>query len=276
MNHFITATYVLCDDFLKSHGVPPGWPNEKTSLSEVMMVALDAARHHQGNITASRNALRENGYFPRLVSVSQIIKRLDRLDSSFWNEFLQFCYSQAPKRGLTQDFLVDTFPIRICHNIRIAHSRICRGKAFHGFTASKREYFYGVKLSLITTAERQPYQFYIGEGSAHDLTLLKQMNLKQLPPKTRLYGDAAYLSHPLEKKLALSGIRLIAARRRNTRHPLDLQDWLSLQSLRGGIETVFSRLASWMPRRIQAKTLKGFMKKICAFCAALRAEFCCT
>ena len=102
------------------------------------------------------------------------------------------------------------------------------------------------------------------------------MNLKQLPPKTRHLVMLQAFSHPLEKKLALLGIRLIAARGRNTRHPLDLQDWLSLQSLRGGIETVFSRLASWMPRRIQAVTLKGFMKKICAFCAALGAEFCCT
>ena len=61
MNHFITATYVLCDDFIKSRGLPPAWPNEKTSVSEVMTVALDAARHHQGNLTAARNALRENG-----------------------------------------------------------------------------------------------------------------------------------------------------------------------------------------------------------------------
>ena len=73
--------------------------------------------------------------------------------------------------------------------------------------------------------------------------------------------------------LARSKIRLIADRSRNTRCPLDIQDWLSLKSLRGGIETVFSKLARWMPRSIQAVTQKGFLTKIRAFCATLAIDF---
>ena len=49
-----------------------------------MTVALDAARHHQWNFTVAKNALRENGYFSRLVRACQIIQRLE---SSFGNEF---------------------------------------------------------------------------------------------------------------------------------------------------------------------------------------------
>ena len=70
----------------------------------------------------------------------------------------------------------------------------------------------------------------MGERSARDPTLLKQMNLKLPSRKPASKKMLQAFSHPLEKKLALLGIRLIAARRRNTRHHLDLQDWLSLQS----------------------------------------------
>ena len=262
MKKFIISIYVLCDDFLKDRGLSQAWPNEKTSLAEVMTLSLLACRFFQGNFSAAREALIEGHYFPRMVSLSQLVKRLNRLDSTFWNAFLQFCYKQGPKRGLREDFLVDSCPIRACHNIRSLRSRICQGSRFHGYTASKREYFHGVKLTLIVTAERQPLLFHIGDGRSHDLTLVKQMDLKVLPKNSRIYGDAAYLDQRLEKELARSGVRLIAARRQNSRRPLDLQDWLSLESLRKGIETTFSQLASWMPRRIQAVTLKGFMTKI--------------
>lgn len=48
-------------------------------------------------------------------------------------------------------YSIDSFPVTICHNIRIANFRIVKGEEYRGKYASKRVYFYGFKVHMIVT-----------------------------------------------------------------------------------------------------------------------------
>ena len=47
--------------------------------------------------------------------------------------------------------IVDTFPVPVCHNIRIKRCKLYRDEAFRGYCASKKQYYFGLKVSVIVT-----------------------------------------------------------------------------------------------------------------------------
>jgi len=75
--------------------------------------------------------------------------------------------------------------------------RTLQGKAYHGYNASKRGYFYGVTGQVITTAEGIPVEYFISAGACADITACQALNL-DLPAQSELYGDSAYTDYELE------------------------------------------------------------------------------
>ena len=51
--------------------------------------------------------------------------------------------------NLSSVYLIDSFPVAICKNIRICRAILVKGEEFRGYNASKREYFYGFKVHVI-------------------------------------------------------------------------------------------------------------------------------
>lgn len=49
-------------------------------------------------------------------------------------------------------------PRRPRHNIRIARGRLLQGKEYRGKNTSKREYFYGCKVGLLTNEQGLPVE----------------------------------------------------------------------------------------------------------------------
>ena len=43
---------------------------------------------------------------------------------------------------------MDSFPVSVCRTIQISRCKIYQNEDFRGFNKSKREYFYGLKLTL--------------------------------------------------------------------------------------------------------------------------------
>ena len=84
-----------------------------------------------------------------------------------------------------------------------------KGRAYHGYNASKREYFYGFKIQVITTADGIPVEYFIGAGSFHDVTAFKSMNIN-LPQGSTMYLDSAYNDYEFEDlSLECDGIELL-------------------------------------------------------------------
>ncbi|MBU6362133.1 MAG: hypothetical protein KGS46_19145 [Chloroflexi bacterium] len=49
-------------------------------------------------------------------------------------------------------------PVPYCNNIRISHSKLYKGEANRGKIASKRRYFYGIRIHLLVTKAGLPVE----------------------------------------------------------------------------------------------------------------------
>ena len=65
-------------------------------------------------------------------------------------------------------FAIGYCPRPVCKNIRISRCRLVKGESFRSYNASKREYFYGYKVHLITAADGRIVEFDFTPGSVYD------------------------------------------------------------------------------------------------------------
>lgn len=267
----VIAIYCFCDDFLKSIGYQD-WPNTKMTLSEIMLVYIVATRFFYGNIERARLILYGSRYIKRCLSKSQLNRRLHQITNERWHELIRYAYTQRAIIGLSKEFVIDSFPISVCRNIRINRCRIYWNEEFRGYNASKKEYFYGLKVNVIATVEGQPFEVLLSPGSYHDLDPFKLMKV-DLPPNSNCYGDSAYTDYEYEDSLKHKGIRVIIERKANSCRPLLFEDWQDLKRFRRTIETTFSLISSWLPKKVHAITSTGFELKVMGFVIALAINF---
>ncbi|KAA6318140.1 hypothetical protein EZS27_031809 [termite gut metagenome] len=166
--------------------------------------------------------------------------------------------------SLHDTYSIDSFPLAVCHNIRISGSRMVKGAEYRGYCASKRSYFYGYKVPVVVTADGIPVEYTFTSGSSHDIFGLKQMPLN-LPEGSTLYADAAYRDYTLEEMLADEGIRLLSARKANSKPPHEPWVEYLISIKRKRIEVSFSDIAKYLPKTIHAVTENGFLIKLIAF-----------
>ncbi|QJW89457.1 hypothetical protein HNV11_08715 [Spirosoma taeanense] len=62
--------------------------------------------------------------------------------------------------NLSGQYLIDSFPVAVCDNIRIGRSRLVEGQEYRAKIASKRRFFFGFRIQLVTTVDKQPVQFF--------------------------------------------------------------------------------------------------------------------
>lgn len=262
----ICAIYCICDDYLKELK-SIAWHNEKMKDSEVMTSLIVATQFFGGNITQARIFLLEHGYVPDMLSINRLNERIHRIPMPVWEGLLRFMRRYTPLKSVTC-FIVDSFPIQICKNVRMLRSRLLTGKKYHGFNASKKEFFYGYKASLITCEYGTPVSLNLAPGSMHDLSILKQTSLEHLSTPAQIVGDAAYLSQSYKDELKQANIELITDKRANSKERLLFRDWAILKRVRKSIETSISLITRLMPKCIRAVTSRGFMIKVIGFVIA--------
>ena len=69
--------------------------------------------------------------------------------------------------------MVDSLPVPVCDNIRISRCRLYQDEAYRGYIASKRRYFYGLRVHVLITAQGMPVEFTLTPGAVADLTAFK-------------------------------------------------------------------------------------------------------
>src|SRR5262249_28468021 len=70
-------------------------------------------------------------------------------------------------------YVIDSLPIAVCDHIRIRRSKLYSDEDFRGYQASKKRYFYGLKIHLMVTQEGQPVECFLTPGSFGDVDALK-------------------------------------------------------------------------------------------------------
>ena len=209
-----------------------------------------------------------------MLSRSRFSRRLSRLADLVEVVFHQLGWT-LKELNLESRYSLDSFPVAVCDNIRISRCRLVQGSQFRGYVASKRRYFYGVRVQVVVTVETVegvPVEFSILPGSLSDMAGLAELPLS-LPVGAEVAADAAYTYYEWEDALAhTDGVRLLVGRKRNSKRrdvPAvhDYKQWL-----RRRIETVFGEISKLFPKKIHATTLAGFVLKISLFLFAYQVD----
>ena len=160
----VIGIYCIVDDTLKGLGHSED-PQTVMKDSEVLTTALVAALFFGGNHQTSRYFLMENNYFPKMLSKSRFNRRLHRIKELLLTLFdiLAESFKSINEESI---YLIDTFPIPVCDNVRIKNCKIYSQEQYRGYQASKKQYFYGLKLHLCVTADGQPVESPKGRRSA--------------------------------------------------------------------------------------------------------------
>lgn len=199
------------------------------SESEIMTILIEFHTSRFRDFKAYYAFVREYQHreFPKLVSYERFVKLISRVGVPLMM-YLRQCQGECT--GIS---FIDSTPLKVCHNKRIAQHRVFDGFAERGKTTMG--WFFGFKLHSVINHHGELLAFSLTSGNIDDRQALTVFQ-DQLFGK--LFGDKGYLSAQLRDKLSEMGIDLITGVRRNMKpHIMPLRDRLYLRK-RAVIETI--------------------------------------
>lgn len=259
----IIAIYAITDDLLKAIGHKDDIRREMSD-AEIITTALVAAIFFYGNHSKACSYMKDHKLIPQMLEKSRFNRRLHNVSMLINDLFHQVGMILKESSDCTE-YLLDSFPVPMCDNIRIFNVKLIKSEEYRGYIASKKRYFYGVRVQLLTTRSGIPVEFVFMPGSASDVRALNSLPLN-LPLGSEVYSDAAYTDYTCEDDLFDSSqIELKVMRKKNSKRKDQPWEQYIKQCTRHYIETVFSAITCLFPKSIHAVTYDGFLLKIEAF-----------
>ena len=261
MHQKIITIYCLCADFLSAWGIQDD-PQCQMTRAQVMTVALVGASLFCGNQERSRVFLRDFGFIPTMLSKGRLNRRLHAIEESVWQAFFALLAEAHKQINDGQEYIVDSLPVPVCDNYRIRRCKIYQGEEHRGYIASKKRYFFGLRVHLLITATGKPVEFVLRPAAEADIRAFKRLP-KDLPNEADLFSDTAYTDYDEEALLSEeANITLIAPRRKNSLWPHPAWVEYICQQTRKRVETTFSQIEGEFSRHIHAVTPRGFELKV--------------
>lgn len=270
MDSQIVAVFCLCDDLLKGlQHVEDG--QCRMTDSEVMTTAIIAAMRYGGNFEKARYMLREEGYMPNMLSKSRFNRRLHRIQDLFLTLFrlLGETWKHLNSQSI---YVLDSYPVAACDNYRIFRSRRYQGEAWRGYQASKKRYYYGLKIHIMVTEHGQPVEFFLTPASVSDTTAYPCYDF-DLPDNAWVTADKAYTDYAVEDVLVAAGIRMKPMRKKNSKRPFPAWVVYLQAQYRKIVETTGSLIERLLPKSIHSVTASGFELKVGLFVLATSLNF---
>lgn len=265
-----TALYCIVDDLLKAVGHRDD-PRRAMTDAEVLTTALMAAHCFGGNVEHARRFMRETNLMPQMLSRSRLNRRLHAMAELAYTLFHQLG-AALKEMSISTKYLLDSFPVAVCHNIRIKRCRLLKGAQFRGKSAAHRCYFYGVRVQVVTTEEGVPVEFAFLPGAASDVRGLGILPLS-LPEGSELFMDSGYTDYAAEDiAREIDVVTFRVQRRRDSRRWDEPPTRYYKQLMRKRIETAFSRITAMFPRHIHATSFRGFLLKVSMFIIAFAID----
>lgn len=167
-------------------------------------------------------------------------------------------------------YIIDSFPVAVCNNMRIANCKILKDKKWRGYTASMRNYFYRVKVQLLTIKDGIPIAFHFTPDKTGDANALGKM-IDKLPVESSLYGDSAYTDYGLEDIVQERICIFLKIQRKSNAKRIDtLEQKNEKLKMRKRVEKAISDIKKMFPRTIHAVILEGFLIKLTLFVFGLQ------
>lgn len=259
----ITVVYGITDDLLKAicHQEDS---RRIMSDSEVITASLTASLFFCGNHLLACKYLKEHGLMPNMLSKSRFNRRLHAIAPLIYD--LQQQLGMALKQiNESTEYLLDSFPVSICDNIRIKKCRLIKSEDYRGYIASKKRYFYGIKIHLLSTKDGIPVEWAFIPGNANDVRGFNLLPFN-LPPGSEVYADKAFNHYDVEDWLQeFEQIEMKVIRRKNSSRSDKPWTQYLKQNTRHFIETVFSQITNKFPKFIHAVTFEGLLLKVSSF-----------
>jgi len=225
---------------------PPG----QISDTEVLTIYFWGLRTGHRSITTIHRYVRAHlrEWFPALPGYQQYVKRINRLADLLESIFGVLCFADESD---VDKAVIDSMPIVIASSSRSGRASVAPDLCSKGYCASKKMYYYGCKLHLVVSGDRNsaPYSMLAGDispASEHDIGYLKRSHL--LIKASSLYGDKAYLSNPLAREMFKTDLKLICPPKKPRGKAMSLGSQLIgalISGTRQTIETAFG----WIQRK---------------------------
>ncbi|WP_080058742.1 IS982 family transposase [Spirosoma aerolatum] len=273
MSEKVVAIYCFLDDFFLETNHPGSTkPQAKPKVTDsiVLTTAIISARFFGGN-QASAMLYMADKQGVLMLEKSAFNRRLHRLAHTL-SVLFYYLADFFKALNVSSQYLIDSFPVSVCDNIRISRSRLVKGEEYRGKIASKRRFFFGYRVQVVTTSTKQPVQFFILPGSYADITALQMMHL-HLPAGSEVFGDAAYTDYEQEELYADCEQISLQIQRKSNSHRAD-PIWIAAykKMRRQAIEQAFSQVKLRFPQKIHAVTEAGFLIKLVLFLLAYALE----
>ena len=266
MDDHILAIYCVCHDFLKAlHHREDR--QQKMTDAELMTTALVAMRFLGGNFEHARALLGTGQYLPTMLSRSRLNRRLSQIQHLFVTLFDLLGQTWKELNG-ESIYIIDSFPVAMCDNYRIPHANIYHQEIYRGYIASKKRYFYGLKIHLLVTPQGHPVECCLTPGSASDVRALRSFQL-DVPEGSIIYADKAYNDYKMEDLLyEAARIELSPIRRERSKRTTPPYSTFVQHYYRKRVETASSLIERRLPKTIHAVTARGFEFKVFLFVLA--------
>jgi hypothetical protein len=262
----IIALYCIVDDILKGIGHYED-NRRKVSDSEVITTALVSALYFGGHLDNGCGFMKMTGLVPTMLDKSRFNRRLHQVSELMFSIFWQLGHQLKSMAGASE-YVIDSFPVAVCDNMRISRCRLLKGKQWRGRQSSMRRYFYGVKVQLLINACGVPVEFGFVPGCENDTQAFKKLPLA-VAAESKIYGDSGYTDYKTEDDMKDAElIELMIQRKSNSKRPDE--PWIRFikEYMRKGIETSISEIKALFLRKIHAVTFKGFLLKLVMFILA--------
>lgn len=259
----VIAIYCLIDDMLKSVKHPED-VRRRVSDSEVIATAVISAMYFSGRHQHALAFMQATGMIPKILSSSRFCRRIHKIGQLLVELFLQLGIHIKSMTAELQ-YILDSFPVAACDNIRIIRSKLLKGKKWRGYTASMRRYFYGVKVQLLVSRSGIPIRFCFVPGKQADSKALERM-IAHLPAESQIFADSAYTNYKTEDMFKHQyDIFLQTQRKSNSKRPDTKDIAMHKTRMRKQVEAVISNIKKLFPKNIHAVTLNGFLIKLVLF-----------
>jgi hypothetical protein len=182
------------------------------ALSEIMTILV---YFHQSHYRTFKHYYmdcvipRLRPYFPTLVSYTRFVELIPRALVPLC------CYLHTRKGQCTGIAFIDSTPLRVCHNRRIASHKVFAGWATRGKTSMG--WFYGFKLHVIVNDAGELLAFCLTPGHVDDRKPVPMLTPRLLG---QLFGDRGYISQALHDTLLAQGLELLTKIRKNMKNRL--------------------------------------------------------
>ena len=217
-------------------------------------------------------------WFPKLPSYQAFCRRLNRLTPAFRALSEIWMEEKQHNGGLHTDFVVDSCPIILAKQVRSDRAKVGRELCEKCYNASRKEWYYGVKLHLFAQLRpRQlpfPRAFSVSGAAMCDLWAAKQIMFDSRPiSHGTLFADKAYLdadwAHTLHSEFALD---IVLPRKKTKNDVLLSADTLSsaVSARRQPVESFFHWLQckTDFQNASAVRSLAGLVFHVFAKCAA--------